>query len=100
MKARFNLSSVLGTLIGLGCAVLIIAGCARGSPKGASTAAPAAGSPAPALAGGAELWARNCGHCHNIRSPSSYSDSQWDVVMMHMRVRANLTADEHKKILA
>jgi hypothetical protein len=49
--------------------------------------------------GGAELWAENCVRCHNIRSPSSYSPAQWEVVMMHMRVRANLTAEEHKKIL-
>lgn len=50
--------------------------------------------------GGAELWAENCVRCHNIRSPSNYSPAQWEVVMMHMRVRANLTPDEHKKILA
>ncbi len=49
--------------------------------------------------GGAELWAENCIRCHNIRSPSSYSPAQWEVVMMHMRVRANLTPDEQKKIL-
>jgi hypothetical protein len=49
--------------------------------------------------GGAELWAENCVRCHNIRSPSSYSPAQWEVVMMHMRVRANLTPEEHKKIL-
>jgi hypothetical protein len=48
---------------------------------------------------GAELWAENCVRCHNIRSPSNYSPAQWEVVMMHMRVRANLTPDEHKKIL-
>ena len=55
---------------------------------------------APAPAAGAQLWAQNCGHCHNIRSPGSYSDSQWDVVALHMRVRGNLTAEEHKQILA
>jgi len=49
--------------------------------------------------GGAELWAQNCVRCHNIRSPSNYSPAQWEVVMMHMRVRANLTPEEHKKIL-
>ena len=54
---------------------------------------------APGL-GGAQLWAQNCAHCHNVRSPDSYSDAQWDVAMLHMRVRANLTAEEHKKILA
>ena len=37
--------------------------------------------------------------CHNIRSPGSYSASQWGVIMLHMRVRANLTPEEHRKIL-
>lgn len=48
---------------------------------------------------GAELWANNCVRCHNFRSPASYSDAQWEVAMMHMRVRANLTAEELKAIL-
>src|SRR5258707_668525 len=48
---------------------------------------------------GATLWGQNCGHCHNVRSPDSYSKTQWEVAMLHMRIRANLTAEEHKKIL-
>jgi len=48
---------------------------------------------------GSQLWAQNCARCHNSRSPSSYSDAQWDVAMLHMRVRANLTPTEHKAIL-
>jgi hypothetical protein len=48
---------------------------------------------------GAELWAENCVRCHNIRSPSSLSPAQWEVAAMHMRIRANLTPEEHKKIL-
>src|ERR1051326_6902878 len=103
MKKNFTYfvtAPLLLTPIGL---ALLIAGCSTAGPKGStsgSSGTPSTASTAPALAGGAELWARNCGHCHNIRSPSSYSDSQWDVVMKHMRVRANLTADEHRKILA
>ena len=90
--------------IGLAIVALLVPGCSTATPpkgetgdgagKSSVAAAPAAQS------GGAELWGRNCGHCHNIRSPSSYSDAQWEVVMLHMRVRANLTADEHKQILA
>jgi hypothetical protein len=49
--------------------------------------------------GGAQLWADNCQSCHNMRSPSSYNDAQWDVTTIHMLVRANLTPEEHKKIL-
>ena len=49
--------------------------------------------------GGAQLWTENCVRCHNIRSPSTYSDAEWEVSMHHMRIRANLTAEEHRKIL-
>lgn len=53
-----------------------------------------------ALSPGARLWADNCIRCHNLRPPESLTDSQWEVVIHHMRVRANLTADEHRAILA
>lgn len=49
---------------------------------------------------GAMLWGENCGRCHNVRNPKSFSDAQWDVAVMHMRVRANLTASEAEKIAA
>ncbi len=75
----------------------LILGCSTDQPAGGVAAAnPAAESGGKS---GAELWAENCIRCHNIRSPSSYSPTQWEVIMMHMRVRANLTPDEHKKIL-
>jgi hypothetical protein len=48
---------------------------------------------------GAMLWGENCGRCHNVRSPESLSDSQWDVAVMHMRTRANLSASEAEKIV-
>jgi nitrate/TMAO reductase-like tetraheme cytochrome c subunit len=50
-------------------------------------------------AGGAELWANNCRRCHNVRSPSIYSDAEWDVAMHHMRVRGNLTGEEERAIV-
>lgn len=50
--------------------------------------------------GGALLWEQNCMRCHNYRSPASLSDTQWEIVLHHMRVRANLTAEEQVKILA
>jgi cytochrome c5 len=49
--------------------------------------------------GGSQLWSENCARCHNMRSPSSYSDAEWEVAMHHMRVRARLTPEEHKAIL-
>lgn len=50
--------------------------------------------------GGARLWEQNCMRCHNYRTPASLSDTQWGIVMHHMRVRANLTGEEHREILA
>ena len=48
---------------------------------------------------GAQLWGENCIRCHNAPSPQSFSDAEWDVAVMHMRVRANLTEQEAVKIV-
>jgi mono/diheme cytochrome c family protein len=47
---------------------------------------------------GSALWAQNCGRCHNFRSPADFSDGEWDAITLHMRVRANLTAEEYTLI--
>lgn len=49
--------------------------------------------------GGAQLWTENCARCHNSRSPSEFSDAQWDIAMTHMRTRAGLTSVETEKIV-
>ena len=48
---------------------------------------------------GALAWSQNCVRCHNLRNPNERSDREWDVIVQHMRVRANLTAEEHRLIL-
>ncbi len=50
--------------------------------------------------GGAQAWSENCMRCHNLRPPAERSDREWDIIVHHMRVRANLTAEEHRLILA
>jgi cytochrome c553 len=101
-----KIAKMISKLLGLSGAVIIIAlaiftwlvisSC---STEKQSTEVAAGATAAPTGKSGAELWAQNCVRCHNIRSPSNYSPAQWEVVMMHMRVRANLTPEEHKKIL-
>ena len=39
---------------------------------------------------GASAWANNCNRCHNVIDPKSLSDSQWEVVLTHMRLRAGI----------
>src|SRR5690349_2563688 len=98
MKSK-PIAVMLGGLIFGAVAGQLVSGCASTDSKPASDAK-AATKPSAGLVAGAQLWAQNCGHCHNLRSPSSYSDAQWDVAVLHMRIRANLTAEEHKEILA
>jgi cytochrome c5 len=48
---------------------------------------------------GEELWSNNCMRCHNIRPPTMYSDAQWEVIVHHMRLRANITGQEQRAIV-
>lgn len=99
-----KIASAICKLIGLPGAIIIfcilatwlVLGCAASKQSGEVAAGTA---PSETGKTGAQLWADNCIRCHNIRSPASYSPAQWEVAMMHMRVRANLTPEEHKKIL-
>jgi cytochrome c5 len=93
-KISFSVAAILAIGVTIS---LLLTSCSTTPPPAAAPPSPAVQASGP---GGAQLWGQNCGHCHNIRSPSSYSDAQWEVVALHMRVRANLTADEHRKILA
>ena len=48
---------------------------------------------------GTQLWGENCGRCHNPPGPGEFNNSNWDIVVRHMRIRANITEDEEKKIV-
>jgi hypothetical protein len=47
---------------------------------------------------GAELYAINCNRCHPERYPTEWTCAQWKTIMLHMRVRANLPAEQAKTI--
>src|SRR5438445_11962481 len=42
------------------------------------------------------LWSNNCLPCHNTRTPTMYTNAQWDVMLPHMRRPANLTGPEQR----
>ena len=48
---------------------------------------------------GAQLWGENCSRCHNAPGPGEFNDAHWDVIGLHMRVRANITETETAKIM-
>ncbi len=48
---------------------------------------------------GTELYAIHCGRCHPERYATEFTAAQWKTIMLEMRVRANLPADQAKAIL-
>jgi len=77
---------ILNTLmIFLFISALIIAGCSTSSQISEKS--------------GAQLWGENCIRCHNAPTPSAFSDTEWETIAQHMRVRANLNSDQIKKIV-
>src|SRR5438094_4481898 len=48
---------------------------------------------------GEQLWSNNCLRCHNIRPGTMYGNAQWDVIVHHMRLRANVTGQEQRAIV-
>lgn len=60
----------------------------------------AVGSANVSLSQAGEEWSDTCGRCHNLRSPSEYSDAQWTVVLDQMRLLVPLTSQEQYEILA
>ena len=90
-------------LAATGVLALVVAGCAQ-----PTTADKGAGSPevfyiaqaeSAAELSGAQLWGQTCSRCHSSRSPTAFSDAQWEVVMLHMRIQANLSGEEERKVL-
>jgi len=49
---------------------------------------------------GARTWAQNCSRCHNMRSPTEFRDDLWKPIVTHMRIRAGLTGQQQRDVLA
>ena len=85
IKITLSVLAVTGLLTLIGCAT---------NPSGETPVASDDAAPK----GGAQLWAENCSRCHNLRTPESYNDAQWQAVVHHMRLRANLDGSEARLI--
>ncbi|MCX6900127.1 MAG: hypothetical protein NT105_15695 [Verrucomicrobia bacterium] len=48
---------------------------------------------------GQELYQIHCNRCHAERYPTERTAAQWKTLLMHMRVRANLPAEQAKALL-
>ena len=48
---------------------------------------------------GARQWGAYCGACHNARPRAERTPAEWDTLMLHMRVRANLPEADTRALL-
>jgi mono/diheme cytochrome c family protein len=48
---------------------------------------------------GEQLYAINCNRCHAERYATERTDAQWKTIMLHMRTRAQIPAEDAKAIL-
>ena len=80
-------------LAGAGFAVIGAAICSAG-PQAAPEK-----PPVKSTLSGAELYAINCNRCHQERYPTEFDPARWKTIMIHMRVRANLPAEQAREIL-
>ena len=48
---------------------------------------------------GAELYALHCNRCHPERYAPERTAEQWQTILLHMRTRANIPAEQARAIL-
>ena len=70
----------------------------QSQPARTDAAAKRAQPPARKLSG-AELYSMHCNRCHPERYPTERTAAQWKTILLHMRVRANLPAEQSRTIL-
>jgi cytochrome c5 len=89
---------------GLGAGLLVcltLGACSTATKAKAPGAVTQSSAPVPAKLQftGAELYSMNCNRCHAERYPTERTAAQWKTILLHMRVRANLPADQAEIIL-
>ena len=67
--------------------------------KSDADASKAKPKPPPRKLSGAELYSMHCNRCHPERYPTERTAAQWKTILLHMRVRANLPAEQSRTIL-
>ena len=103
---RFSLGRLGGMamagLIWLAAAGVVSADDSTNAPAAKVSAAQPAAKPDKKTAkklSGVELYAIHCNRCHPERYPVELDETQWKTIMLHMRVRANLPAEQARTIL-
>jgi hypothetical protein len=104
-KTNTHLKSIVFIALAGAIGGSLMYGCTSSANTATTQNAGASGEPTFALFGppphktGVQLWSDNCARCHNSRPPEEFSDAQWETIVHHMRLRANLTGEESREIV-
>lgn len=72
---------------------------ARDDAKPTKSSPPPAKTKTSKKLSGAELYAIHCNRCHPERYAPERTEAQWKTILLHMRTRANLPAEQARTIL-
>jgi hypothetical protein len=78
--------------------ITLIPSCAKDAQAKKTVAPPAKTSPLKKLSG-SDLYAMHCNRCHPERYAPERTSAQWQTILLHMRTRANLPAEQARAIL-
>ncbi len=101
VRAKFRFAA----LATLGCALFLCdsrAAETNSPPANTALAKPVAAAAAKApkkKLSGAELYSMHCNRCHPERYPNERTSAQWKTIVLHMRIRANIPAEDARAIL-
>ena len=94
---KYLAAPILLSLVLIGSLWDAIAGSSEPSDTSADSSDGVKGESSAELSG-EELWSNNCQRCHNLRSPAMQTPVQWQIIVHHMRVRANITGADARAI--
>ncbi len=97
--SRFFRTSFTRATARFALAVILAGGFAATLAAADPTAATDKTGPVKKKLTGAELYVIHCNRCHQERYPTEFNSAQWQTLMTHMRVRANLPAKQAKEVL-
>ena len=99
-KPRFPIGFSLALIAVAMCLVFTTpAGAEDTKPKKTSQPAKKAEKKPQKKLSGAELYALHCNRCHPERYATERTEAQWQTILLHMRTRANLPAEQARAIL-
>ena len=96
LQAGLSLATITATLL---TASLICVTAADPKPESAAKPERTSKKTEKKKVTGADLYAIHCNRCHPERYATERTASQWKTLMSHMRIRANLPAEQAKAIL-